>query len=339
MSFNKTLSNKYKLNRSFEALDLSTSNNTDQLTFNLGNKKVIVNVNTPSTTRTYTIPDVGADGTFYISGGNQPVTSSLIPSANNTYDIGSSTYNWSNLYINIIINTGNNIQLGTGSDYTNLTAQNLSGGGINTVTIPSYTDTVCLIASPQTLTNKTITSPTINGANIGTSTLNTPVFLTPAFNGICTGVIQTSGQYCFKAYNNVGQTGVTGAGEQYTIIFDTVDFQVGTGYDSSTGVFTAPINGLYHFVANIQTGGWTTSNTDAVCWFYHNTTKYNMHMTSNISFPTGYLVQNFSTTFNMKSGDYITVGIEVDGSSTANINIISGSMNTNLICNLLMATP
>ena len=61
-------------------------------------------------------------------------------------------------------------------------------------------------------------------------------------------------------------------------------------------------------------------------------------MTNNISFPTGYLVSNFSTTFNMASGDYITVGIEVDGSSTANISIISGSMNTNLIGSLLLPT-
>jgi len=296
----------------------STSN---QLVFGgNGNNTTTINVNIPSAPRTYTIPDIGADGTFYISGNSQPITGSLIPSANNTYSIGSSTYGWEDLYITgSAYLEGNNLQFNgpTSSDKTYLIARNTPGSGSSEIFIPSVYGTMCIDSATQTLSNKTLYAP--------------------IFDGPCSGVIQTISQYCFKAYNNVGQTGVTGAGEQYTIIFDTVDFQVGTGYDSSTGVFTAPIAGLYHFTANIQTGGWTTSNTAVACWFYHNTTKYNMHMTNNISFPTGYLVSNFSTTFNMASGDYITVGIEVNGSSTANISIISGSMNTNLIGYLLVA--
>ena len=105
MQFNRNLSNKYKLNRGLEALDLSTFNSSDQLVFNLADQKIKVNVNTPSATRTYTIPDIGSDGIFYISGGSMPdITGSLIPTANNTYDIGSSTYNWKNLYMEGVAN-------------------------------------------------------------------------------------------------------------------------------------------------------------------------------------------------------------------------------------------
>ena len=115
MQFNRNLSNKYQLNRGLEALDLSTFNSSNQLVFNLADQKIKVNVNTPSATRTYTIPDIGTDGSFYISGGSAPNTGDLIPSANNTYDIGSSTYNWKNLYMEGVANlssASNQIEFG-----------------------------------------------------------------------------------------------------------------------------------------------------------------------------------------------------------------------------------
>jgi hypothetical protein len=33
----------------------------------------------------------------------------------------------------------------------------------------------------------------------------------------------------------------------YNVIFNTVDFNDGSGYNSSTGIFTAPQSGMYHF--------------------------------------------------------------------------------------------
>ena len=58
------------------------------MVFNLSNKKVNINVNTPTATRTYTIPDIGAGDTFYISDWSYPITVSLIPSVKATYNIG-----------------------------------------------------------------------------------------------------------------------------------------------------------------------------------------------------------------------------------------------------------
>lgn len=321
-----TLGNSsFQFNTAYLADNLNITSTSNQLVLG-GSNNVTIDSTAPSASRVYSIPDVGGNGTFYISGGNQTITNSLVPSADDTYDLGSSTSGWRDLYIsNYAYLEGNSLQFNGPSSTvkTILVARNDAGTGTNLIDIPSSNGEMVTVSHTQTLTNKT---------------LYLPIIETPSFTGISTGIIQNSSQYCFKAYNNVGQTGVTGAGEQYTIIFDTVDFQVGTGYDSSNGVFTAPIAGLYHFIANIQTGGWSTSNTGVACWIYHNTTKYNMHMTNNISYPTGYLVSNVSTTFKMASGDYITVGIEVDGSSTANINIISGSMNTNLIGSLLLPT-
>lgn len=320
MSFNKTLSNKYKLNRSLEALDLSTFNNSNQITFNLGNNKVIINVNTPSSTRTYTIPDIGTDGTFYISGGSQPITGSLIPSANDTYDIGSSTYGWRNLYIYDIINPGNVIQLGTGSDYTNLTAQNLSGGGINTVTIPSYTDTVCLIASPQTLTNKTLTSPTIN----------TPILNAPSFSGISTGVFQNSNQPLFDVGLSASVTGVTGAGTKYNIIFNSINNIFGSGtFDSTTGGYTVEVAGYYYISTFVQFSGISSSNTDIqilinVSGSYY----YTIIEVGSIAGANGVLSLNGAMLRQCYVNDVIYISVQVSGSTTNNVGVNAGSGQT-----------
>lgn len=209
--------------------------------------------------------------------------------------------------------------------------------------IGNTTDAISLVASTAPTANITITLPTAVSDTIATGTnaltLSGKTLASPDFTGIAGGTIQITNQYCFKAYNNVGQTAVTGAGGNYQIVFDTIDFQLGAGYDATTGVFTAPIAGLYHFTANIQTSGWTSSNTSVQVWYTHNTTVYNMHMTNNISFPTGYLVSNFSTSFKMAAGDTVAVWISVGGSSTANIGIVSGSMNTNLIGDLMIPYP
>jgi hypothetical protein len=71
--------------------------------------------------------------------------------------------------------------------------------------------------------------------------------------------IDTSGrinyplQSAFSAF--VSTTGnvlnITGDGTAFTIIFDTVSFDQASNYNSSTGIFTAPINGIYYFIGSV----------------------------------------------------------------------------------------
>jgi len=220
----------------------------------------------------------------------------------------------------ILSDETNSMQFGTPPDYINIEAAIRMGSGMVNLVLPGIGTTILTDTSLSTLTNKTLSAP--------------------IFSGVSSGILQNVSQYCFKAYVSSGGVDVTGDGTAYQIIFNTVDFQVGTGYNSSTGTFTAPIAGLYHFTANLQTSGWSSTNTTVQSYFVHNTTIYNMQMTSNISYSYTYLVNNFSTTFNMAANDTVTVWIQVGGepSGTKNISIVTGSMNTNLIGTLLVAT-
>jgi hypothetical protein len=46
------------------------------------------------------------------------------------------------------------------------------------------------------------------------------------------------------------------------VMYPVIDFNDGGGYDSSTGIFTAPSSGIYHFDANLMTSG------GQYCYFY-----------------------------------------------------------------------
>ncbi len=58
-------------------------------------------------------------------------------------------------------------------------------------------------------------------------------------------------QPSFYATDTVGTGNATGDGTVFSIIFETVVTNVGSHYDNTTGIFTAPVDGLYLFAASI----------------------------------------------------------------------------------------
>ncbi len=69
------------------------------------------------------------------------------------------------------------------------------------------------------------------------------------------GVATNSGQPSFSVYVGSGLSNVTGDGTAYTIPFDTALVNRGSYYNTSNGVFTAPVTGVYYFCAAIQFSG------------------------------------------------------------------------------------
>lgn len=74
-----------------------------------------------------------------------------------------------------------------------------------------------------------------------------------------TGRMFTPARPAFRARNS-GITNYTTASS--TMVFNTTDFNVGSGYSTSTGVFTCPVAGMYMFSYNLFSLTGNTCNID-----------------------------------------------------------------------------
>ena len=180
--FRRNIGNKYEVNRTIAALNLEiTSTQTPTLSYDFNNNtKTIITASEPSASRTITYKDPGAnDSVAYLNSSqtlanktlispiiNTPIlttptlSGSLIPSANNTYDIGSSTYNLKNVYISD--------QLNLTSPGSQIVLRGNTTFNINTSTVQSLTfsnpqgssDNVTYQETPQTMQNKSFSNTT-----------------------------------------------------------------------------------------------------------------------------------------------------------------------------------
>lgn len=76
-----------------------------------------------------------------------------------------------------------------------------------------------------------------------------------------TGEVNFPGQCSFMAYLSSTATDVTGDGTNYTILFDTELWDIGSNYNAASGIFTVPTTGLYLFVAGVTLGDLGAANT------------------------------------------------------------------------------
>lgn len=70
----------------------------------------------------------------------------------------------------------------------------------------------------------------------------------------------------FAAEKTTGAGTLTGDGTIYTVIFNTEHYDVGSDYDTSTGIFFPNVRGVYECSLNILFQGLTTSHNDARVW-------------------------------------------------------------------------
>lgn len=194
------------------------------------------------------------------------------------------------------------------------------------ISIPSplaATDTVVLETQTQTLSNKTL--------------------LTPTFEGIANGPLQVAGQIYAEVGLGSTITGVTGDGTAYQIPFNTILYQVGSGFDTTNGVFTAPITGIYKVEVVISLSGILSSNTRINITLNSNAVLNNI-FDSNLEYladsNNNFIItlgRNFRMTANTTIYCILTVYNNAS-SATKNINIVGGAGNTLFIAQLLTAT-
>ena len=131
----------------------------------------------------------------------------------------------------------------------------------------------------------------------------------------------------FLAYLSSNTSGVTGTGNSYTIIYDTVYVNHGSAYNSSTGVFTAPTTGLYQISGVVTPGNLSSSNTYVLMAFTDGGTlaaEFLEIAASQSLLGDGKLVLPFSFPLYMSSGNAINLVISVGGSATNNVDIYGG---------------
>lgn len=79
---------------------------------------------------------------------------------------------------------------------------------------------------------------------------------------VTSGAIKYPSQPIFFANNSTDINDVTGDGTTYTVIFNNLTYgQQGSGYNTGTGVFTAPVTGWYLFTYRLGLAGLTSSHT------------------------------------------------------------------------------
>ena len=139
-------------------------------------------------------------------------------------------------------------------------------------------------------------------------------------------VIDTPQHPSFMAYNDGHLAGVTGNATNYTAVFNQERWDVGA--DQVNGVFTAPVDGRYFFMASIMVDGITTDTNEAMSYIVTSNFSYIIWHSGEISnntWPFGGQTFNGSCVADMERGDTAHVTVEFRGQGSALVRVMAHS--------------
>jgi hypothetical protein len=158
-----------------------------------------------------------------------------------------------------------------------------------------------------TLTNSSDTGyfAFINGTGAGTERMRIS----------SAGYVTAPYQPSFLAYQSASASTTTGPA---TILFNSVNYNIGSGYNAATGRFTAPIAGRYLFCRNQQS--YSSSNQEVM--FYVNGSQVS---DTTSCFSVGSNGNNSAIILNLAASDYVTV-YQYSGTSNGDYTNFSGTL-------------
>lgn len=188
------------------------------------------------------------------------------------------------------------------------------------------------LTSAGVLQGRTVTGTSAQVAvTNGNGTAGNPTLAFPS-------IIQLSTQPAFFARVSGNPASVTGDGTAYTVIYDTQVFQQGANYSTSTGIFTAPVTGIYQFIVVVGVQGITALHTQCNITISNNTSGATYIVRAGALFPiinadgiNG--IQN-QIIMNLTAADQVATILTVSG-STKTINVF-GSNNSSWFAGSLL---
>lgn len=123
---------------------------------------------------------------------------------------------------------------------------------------------------------------------------------------------------------------VTGDGDSHTLVYVTVTRNIGGGYSTGNGAFTAPFSGMYWFTFHVNLTGVSSGNSAVSIAFDLNVTNGSFSMnaanTRNPVSPgsTGSLTLNTYQLSSLTAGQSIATTVAVNGSETKNVSVQNG---------------